>query len=161
MITALALVATLGLAAPQAPAPQAAGAAAPAATAATSASPGDSLLDAQTRDLAAQLRCPVCQGLSLQDSPSELAQEMRSVIRDQLRAGRTPSQVRDYFISKYGEWILLKPEPHGFNLAVYLLPILGLLAGGTVIALAARRWTGAPAPSDADPPEPVVSRDHS
>ncbi len=107
-------------------------------------SPQDSALDAQTRALASQLRCPVCQGLSLQDSPSELAQQMRAVIKDQLRAGRTPDQVRDYFVSKYGEWILMQPEAHGFNLVVYLLPVLGLLGGGALILLAARRWTRAP-----------------
>lgn len=121
-----------------------------------SVSPQDSALDAQTRALAAQLRCPVCQGLSLQDSPSELAQQMRGVIRDQLRAGRTPDQVRDYFVSKYGEWILMQPEAHGFNLLVYLLPVLGLLGGGVLILRAARRWTRAPGAEaeqpTADPP---------
>ncbi len=136
----LALVLGPGVLAAQENGPGAEQAPAPVAT-----SPQDSALDAQTKALAAQLRCPVCQGLSLQDSPSELAQQMRAVIRDQLRAGRTPQQVREYFVSKYGEWILLQPEAHGFNLAVYILPVLGLLGGGVVIVLAARRWTRAPA----------------
>ncbi len=114
-------------------------------------SPQDSVLDAQTKALASELRCPVCQGLSLQDSPSELAQQMRGLIRDQLRAGRTPDQVRAYFVSKYGEWILMKPEAHGFNLAVYILPVLGLVLGAVVIVLAARRWMR-PASSEADQP---------
>ena len=107
-------------------------------------SPQDSALDARTKALATELRCPVCQGLSLQDSPSELAQQMRAVIRDQLRAGKSPAQVRDYFVSKYGEWILMQPEAHGFNLLVYLLPVLGVLGGGAVILLAARRWMRTP-----------------
>lgn len=101
----------------------------------------DSALEARTREVAAQLRCPVCQGLSLQDSPSELAQEMRGVVREQLRAGRTPGEVRQYFINRYGEWILMEPQAHGFNWLVYVLPALVLIGGLAVIYVALRRWT--------------------
>lgn len=98
-------------------------------------------LEAQTHALAAQLRCPVCQGLSIDDSPTELAREMRDLIRDQLAAGNTPAEVRAYFVSKYGEWVLLEPKPEGFNLAVYALPVMALLLGGGVITMSVRRWT--------------------
>jgi cytochrome c-type biogenesis protein CcmH len=101
----------------------------------------DSVLEARTSTVAAQLRCPVCQGLSLQDSPSELAQSMRAVVRDQLARGRTPDEVKAYFVSKYGEWILLAPEPRGFNLVAYAVPFLVVLAGGALIVIAVRRWT--------------------
>jgi cytochrome c-type biogenesis protein CcmH len=97
-------------------------------------------LDRDVRALAAELRCPVCQGLSLQDSPSELSQEMKDVIRSQLAAGRTKDEVKAYFVSKYGEWILMEPKPQGFNLAVYLLPVIGLVAGAIFVFLTARRW---------------------
>jgi cytochrome c-type biogenesis protein CcmH len=102
---------------------------------------GDSALEARTSAVAAQLRCPVCQGLSIQDSPSELAQSMRSLVRDQLAQGKTPEQVKAYFVSKYGEWILLTPAPHGFNLLAYAIPVLIVLGGGFFILLAVRRWT--------------------
>jgi len=101
----------------------------------------DSVLEARTSAVAAQLRCPVCQGLSIQDSPSELAQQMRSVARDQLAAGRTPDEVKGYFVSKYGEWILLAPKARGFNLVAYVLPVLAIVGGGVGIVLAVRRWT--------------------
>lgn len=104
----------------------------------------DSVLEARTAEVASQLRCPVCQGLSIQDSPSELSQQMRSVVKDQLREGKTPEEVKAYFISKYGEWILLEPKPKGFNVLVYALPILLVLGGLGVIALAVRKWTRAP-----------------
>ena len=107
----------------------------------TTQPPADSALEARTSAVAAQLRCPVCQGLSIQDSPSELAQSMRAVVRDQLAAGKTPEQVKAYYVSKYGEWILLAPKPSGFNLLAYLLPVLAVLGGGLAIALAVRRWT--------------------
>jgi len=104
---------------------------------------GDSALEARTSAVASQLRCPVCQGLSIQDSPAELAQQMRSLVREQLADGKTPDEVKSYFISKYGEWILLAPRPSGFNLLAYALPVFAVLGGGLVIVLAVRRWTTA------------------
>jgi cytochrome c-type biogenesis protein CcmH len=101
----------------------------------------DSLLEAQTTALASELRCPVCQGNSIQDSPSELAQQMRDLIRDQLRAGKSPDEVRAYFVDKYGEWILLAPKAQGFNLVVYVIPFAAILVGGFVVWRTVRRWT--------------------
>lgn len=103
----------------------------------------DSALDARTSAVAGELRCPVCQGVSIQESPSELAGQMRAVVRDQLRTGRTPDQVKAYFVSKYGEWILLEPKPRGFNLIVYALPAAVILGGLGVVVFAVRRWTRA------------------
>ena len=105
----------------------------------------DSVLEAQTTALASELRCPVCQGNSIQDSPSELAQQMRDLIRDQLRSGKTPDEVRAYFVDKYGEWILLAPKATGFNLVVYLVPLLVILGGGAIVWRTVRRWTATPA----------------
>ena len=114
----------------------------------------DSILEARTTAVAAELRCPVCQGLSIQDSPSELSQEMRGMVRDQLRAGKTPAEVKAFFVSKYGEWILLTPTAQGFNLLLYILPFALLLGGAAVIVVVVRRWTHAaesvpPLPTDA------------
>jgi cytochrome c-type biogenesis protein CcmH len=101
----------------------------------------DSILEERTRELASVLRCPVCQGLSIEDSPSELSLQMKQVVRDQLREGKSPEQVKAYFVSKYGEWILLEPKPAGMNLAVYLMPLVLLLGGGGLIVVMVRRWT--------------------
>lgn len=103
-------------------------------------------LEQRTSAVASELRCPVCQGLSIQDSPSELAQQMRAVVRDQLAAGRTPDEVKHYFVDKYGEWILLEPQAQGFNVLVYVLPVAAVLAGAAVVVIAVRRWSR-PAPS--------------
>lgn len=115
----------------------------------------DSVIESNTRALASQLRCPVCQGLSIEDSPSELSQQMRALVRDQLRAGKSPDEVKSYFVSKYGEWILLSPPAHGVNTLIYALPLAALTFGGILIALAVRRWTHAPAAR-----EPVTTLDH-
>lgn len=111
--------------------------------------------EARVNKLAAELRCPVCQGLSIYDSPSPLAQDMKDLIRSQVAAGASDEDVRQYFISKYGEWVLLEPRATGFNLVVYLLPFFGLLAGAVLIFVAVRRWTG---PEEGDLAESVPPR---
>lgn len=101
----------------------------------------DPVLEARAIRLSSELRCPVCQGLPINDSPSPLAQDMKNVIRSQVAAGATDAEVREYFVSKYGEWVLLEPKAQGFNLLVYVLPFLALVGGGVLIAVAVRRWT--------------------
>ncbi|HEY0670818.1 MAG TPA: cytochrome c-type biogenesis protein [Longimicrobiales bacterium] len=103
----------------------------------------DVALNERTHAIAEQLRCPVCQGLSLADSQSELSLQMREVIKDQLRAGKSDTEIIDYFVAKYGEWILLEPKARGFNLIAYLLPLLVLAAGVGVIYASVRKWTRA------------------
>jgi cytochrome c-type biogenesis protein CcmH len=101
-------------------------------------------IEAATKQLASEMRCPVCQGVSIQDSPTELAQEMKDVIRQRLQGGETPTEVKAYFVDRYGEWILLRPEAHGFNLVIYILPVVGLLIGGGLVYSTVRRWTRPP-----------------
>jgi cytochrome c-type biogenesis protein CcmH len=110
----------------------------------------DSAQEARATRLAAELRCPVCQGLSIQDSPSPLAQQMKDLIRSQIVDGRSDDEIRNYFVSKYGEWVLLEPRAEGFNLLVYVLPALLLLGGVGFIVLAVRRWTTPADGSEAD-----------
>jgi cytochrome c-type biogenesis protein CcmH len=106
-------------------------------------------------DVAAQLRCVVCQNLSVADSPSEMAAQMRAIVRERLEAGETPEQVREYFVARYGEWILLAPRRSGFNLLVWGFPFAALAVGFAIVALLLRRWTrprraaAAPPPVDA------------
>lgn len=119
-------------------------------------SASDSALEAAVRKVASELRCPVCQGESIQDSPAGLAQEMRAVVREQLAAGRSPEQVKEYFADKYGEWILLRPKARGWNVLVYVLPVVVLLLGAGIVMRATRRWA---APNGSGPPsEPDEGR---
>lgn len=113
-------------------------------------------LDDQVRAIAAELRCPVCQNLSVADSPSELAREMREVIREHLRAGKTPDEVRAYFRSKYGEWILLAPTPRGLNLFVWVGPFVAAALGLVVAVRAVRRWSRHPERRQRRPADPAL-----
>ena len=106
----------------------------------------------QVRQTASTLRCPVCLNLSIEDSPNQLAQEMKQIVRERLAGGESPDEVRAYFVDKYGEWILLTPKPQGINLALWLLPALGLLAGAGVVWVAVRRWVGPPEVGRSDSP---------
>jgi cytochrome c-type biogenesis protein CcmH len=102
------------------------------------------------------LRCVVCQNLSVADSPSEMAGQMRAVIRERLAAGDSPEQVVHYFVDKYGEWILLAPAPHGFNLVVWAAPAVAVLVGLVAVALLLRRWTRPRITVDARPVDAAV-----
>ena len=116
----------------------------------TSTAPYDSALEARVKEVASVLRCPVCQGLSIQDSPSELSLQMKDVVRQQLREGKSPDEVKAYFVSKYGEWILLQPKASGMNLIVYGLPVLLVVLGAGFVWMLVRRWSRA-APSATQP----------
>src|SRR5437899_2687248 len=98
-------------------------------------------IDEQTRDIAKELRCVVCQNLSVADSPSEMAQQMRGIIHEQLQAGKTPQQVKDFFVSKYGEWVLLAPTTKGFSLLVWVLPFVVLVSGIAIALWLVHRWS--------------------
>lgn len=97
-------------------------------------------LDERVRSIASELRCPVCQNLSVADSPSEMAREMVGVIREQLKAGRTPDEIRAFFLSKYGDWILLSPRPRGLGLVVWIGPFAAAAVGLLLALVTVRRW---------------------
>jgi len=131
-------------------------AAGPVAAAATVPATAAPTVDEETvRRVAAQLRCVVCQNLSVLDSPSEMAAQMRAIIRERLAAGEAPEQVAQYFVAKYGEWILLSPREHGFNLLVWAAPVVSVLVGLAVVAVLLRRWTR-PRARPATPIDPAL-----
>src|SRR5215510_11217438 len=97
-------------------------------------------IDDQTRAIAQELRCVVCQNLSVADSPSEMAQQMRAIVREQLQAGKSPDQIRDFFVSKYGEWVLLKPKTTGISALLWILPYVVLVLGVLAALWFIQRW---------------------
>lgn len=103
--------------------------------------PGRNVDEEQVHAIATQLRCVVCQNLSVADSPSEMASQMRAVIRERLVAGEQPAEVVEYFVDKYGEWILLEPRRRGFTILVWLIPPLAVLVGLVIVTVLIARWT--------------------
>jgi cytochrome c-type biogenesis protein CcmH len=98
----------------------------------------ESLAD-RGHELAAGLRCPVCLNLSVADSPSRLAGEMRSEIATRLRTGQSPEQIRAFFVDRYGEWILLEPPRRGLNWVPWAVPVVALVAGVAIWMTVIRR----------------------
>jgi cytochrome c-type biogenesis protein CcmH len=96
-------------------------------------------LEAAVQEVASVLRCPVCQGLSVADSPTDLARNMKQQVRELLAAGYDRDQVLRYFESSYGEFVRLQPPLRGVNWFVWAAPVAGLLAGGFIVARSLRR----------------------
>jgi cytochrome c-type biogenesis protein CcmH len=109
-------------------------------------------LDRRTEELSSLMRCPVCQGLSVADSPTPSALAMKAEVRQFLAAGYTDNQILTYFEQAYGEFIRLAPKPKGFNLVVWILPIAALLAGLTLVLRRVRRPRAADDQGDRPPP---------
>jgi cytochrome c-type biogenesis protein CcmH len=102
--------------------------------------PEEEALDALAAEVAAGLRCPVCRNQSIVESNADLSREMHAVVRDKLAAGETPEQIEAYFVSRYGEWILLRPQARGINLLVYGLPLVVLVLGFFLARNRLRKW---------------------
>ncbi len=81
------------------------------------------------------LRCLICQGQSVADSNSEFAQTIKLVVKDQIKNGKSESQIYDFLIEKYGEWIVYKPPFNKVNFLLWLLPYLSFVTGGVIIFL--------------------------
>ncbi len=99
--------------------------------------------------IAAELRCPVCQGLSVQDSPSETARSMKDLVATRVAEGRTDDEIRAEFQRSYGDWILLSPPLLSASGLVWLAPLAAIVAGA-LFALDRTRTPARP-PAVAEP----------
>lgn len=99
----------------------------------------DPALEARARALSAQLRCMVCQNQSIDDSNAELAKDLRLIVRERLAGGDSDEAVVDYVVSRYGEFVLLKPRLEGKTLVLWGAPAFLLLVGATGLLWAAKR----------------------
>jgi cytochrome c-type biogenesis protein CcmH len=132
-------------------------------------------LEARVQALGKQLRCAVCQGVSIADSPASMARAQLDTVRALVSEGKTDQEVKDYFVARYGEWALLEPTAKGFNWLVWLGPVALVAVGGFVIwrqfqrgpsEAPASQQTAAPAapagtatPDDEDPYLAAVRRE--
>jgi cytochrome c-type biogenesis protein CcmH len=107
-------------------------------------------LEQRTMAISAELRCPVCQGLAIGDSPSIMAANMKAQVRELLERGYTEEQILSYFEKSYGQFVLLKPKFQGVNTLVWILPIAVLAIGFVLVVSKAKKLEAAPAAAAPD-----------
>jgi len=109
-------------------------------------------LHRETLRVGALLRCPVCQGMSIADSPAEMAVNMKSQVHELLARGYTEEQILDYFEKSYGQFVLLRPK----SKVLWVLPLVALVLGVAIVAVKIRslekpQTTTNPQPATDDP----------
>lgn len=121
---------------------------------------GDALFQ-RTNEVGALLRCPVCQGMAISDSPAEMAVNMKGQVRELLARGYTEEQILKYFELSYGQFVLLRPK----STMVWVLPLLALVLGVVVVVFKLRKLQQPPAvapvtaqESVAAPEDPYLAR---
>jgi cytochrome c-type biogenesis protein CcmH len=89
--------------------------------------------DVREQQLSQRIACPWCHGQSLAESGSDVAEDLVVILREKIDAGWSDDEIYDFFASSYGEQVLLDPPLTGWGVALWSLPVLGLLGGGLVI----------------------------
>ena len=115
----------------------------------------------RTNEVSALLRCPVCQGMAVADSPAEMAVNMKAQVHELLARGYTEEQILKYFELSYGQFVLLRPKFEGVNRLVWLLPLGALLAGIAIVFFALKKLESRAAPPASAPApasDPYLSR---
>ena len=110
----------------------------------------DPALEARARALSAELRCLVCQNESIDESHADLARDLRLLIRERIVQGQSNAEIRDFLVSRYGDFILLNPPFKPTTWLLWLSPVMILLLGGWAIMQATGRRPIPPAPLTAD-----------
>jgi cytochrome c-type biogenesis protein CcmH len=104
----------------------------------------DPALEARARALSAELRCMVCQNQSIDDSNADLAKDLRLLVRERITDGDSDEAVLNYIVSRYGEFVLLKPRVGMKTVLLWGAPVLLVLAGGLSLLVFARKRAGKP-----------------
>jgi cytochrome c-type biogenesis protein CcmH len=96
------------------------------------------LLEERYQELSGELRCPKCQNQNIADSNAPIAQDLRSLLYQQLEAGASDEEILDYMVARYGEFVRYRPRFSGATTLLWLAPLL-LLVGGVVVAIVSLR----------------------
>ena len=96
-------------------------------------------IEPRVKTVAQQLRCPVCQGETIYNSHSTVANQLKDLIREQVTAGKSDDEIRTFFVARYGDFILMEPHARGANFLIWAFPVIALLLGSLVLFQLLRR----------------------
>lgn len=96
-------------------------------------------LESRLREITNQLRCPTCQAISVKDSGASFSRQIVDKVRRMLQEGQSEEQIKAFFVSRYGEWILRAPKKEGLGLVLWVLPGLAILVAGVWIIFKVQR----------------------
>ena len=119
---------------------------------------GDQSPAARAHELATQVKCPECQGLSVAESQAPTSRAIRADIKRRIADGQSDAEIRQAYVDDYGEDILLAPQSSGISLIVWVLPVVVIVLGATGIVFALRRDRDAPQLHATDADERLVER---
>ena len=104
----------------------------------------DPAMESRARAISAQLRCLVCQNQSIDDSDAPLARDLRTLVREQLTAGKSDGEIMDFVVARYGEYVLLRPRLTAGTLLLWGTPFAVLLIASAALLMRRRRAGAAP-----------------
>jgi len=114
----------------------------------------DPKLEAEARAFMRDIRCVVCQSQSIDDSDAEIAAQLRNVIREQMAAGKSPDEIRDFLVARYGDFVLLKPPFKASTLLLWVGPFaLAAIGIGVILLQRGRRAAASPQGAGLAPPD--------
>lgn len=111
----------------------------------------DAAVEQRLKDLAEELRCLVCQNQTIADSHAPLAVDLRNQIRQQIAAGRSDDQIRDYMVERYGDFVLYRPPFKATTVVLWVGPFLLVVFGAAAFAVILRRRKMAAKPPEVSP----------
>lgn len=115
--------------------------------------PLDAAREERVQRVGKQLRCAVCQGVSIADSPASMARAQLDKVRELVAQDKSDEEIFEYFVERYGEWALMEPKKSGVTLGLWVAPVLMLVIGVLLILSSTRKPVAAPPPADDAPAE--------
>lgn len=101
---------------------------------------GARTIEDRATSITSSLRCPTCRSQSVLESDSAQARSIKTDVVRRLQAGQTESQIKGYYVSRYGRAILLNPDSGGVAGLVWVLPVVALVIAVVALGFAFRRW---------------------